>query len=68
MKHSCVACTIVLSCWATFPLPGTAEPAQYVLNTGENVWDVAVEDINGDQRKDILAATSPRLAMKRASP
>jgi len=32
-------------------------PQNYVLRTAENVWDVAVEDINGNGLKDIFVLT-----------
>lgn len=42
----------------SFALPGWSQPNTYTLRSELNVWDVAVEDLNGDGIKDVLAVTS----------
>lgn len=38
-------------------LAADSAPKTYVLNTAENVWDVTVEDINGDKFRDVFVLT-----------
>ncbi len=47
--------TILLLCML-LGVEAASEPALYRLTTAQNVWDVAVTDLNGDGQGDILAS------------
>lgn len=53
---------MILSFLLAITALAAADPQVYTLETSENVWDVAVSDMNGDGNKDILLLTNDETA------